>query len=230
MPPRATSTASTSPGPAGSRARAAPDKAGIPDNAVHPSDRAGWRQWLERHHTRADGLWLVMDKKAAGRINLSYDDAVEEALCFGWIDSKTGMLDVTRTLLWMAPRQRKSGWSKPNKERVERMISAGLMHPSGLVKIEAAKANGTWSLLDAVEALEVPQDLRAAFARHPGAAANFEAFSRSVKRGILEWIVQAKKDATRAARIEQTASMAARNERANQWTGPKKGASGAAGA
>jgi uncharacterized protein YdeI (YjbR/CyaY-like superfamily) len=142
---------------------------------------------------------------------------VEEALCFGWVDSKPGKIDEERSSLYFAPRKPKSGWSKPNKVRIERMIAAGLMTPAGLAKIETAKKDGSWEKLDGVEMLEVPPDLEQAFKQFKSSKANFEAFPRSVKRGILEWIVQAKKPETRAKRVEETVRLAAENKRANQW-------------
>jgi uncharacterized protein YdeI (YjbR/CyaY-like superfamily) len=162
-------------------------------------------------------VWLISYKKAANKPAVSYDEAVEEALCFGWIDSKPGKLDDARTMLYFAPRKRGSKWSKPNKERVARLLEAGLMAPAGLAKVEAAKLDGTWTALDAVEALEVPPDLAAALAQYPQAAEFWEAFPRSVKRGILEWIVSAKKPDTRANRVNETARLASENKRANQW-------------
>lgn len=189
----------------------------LPPNAVHPLTRADWRAWLAANHTRPDGVWLVTFKKATGRPRVEYGDAVEEALCFGWVDSKPGKLDADRSLLWFAPRKPGSGWSKPNKDRVERLTAAGLMTPAGLAKVDAAKRDGTWAMLDAVEALEIPPDLAAALAAAPPAADHFAAFPRSAKRGILEWIVQAKRPETRAKRVAETARLAATNERANQW-------------
>jgi uncharacterized protein YdeI (YjbR/CyaY-like superfamily) len=188
-----------------------------PPNSVHPPTRAVWRAWLEKHHARPDGVWVITYKKAAGKPTLSYDDLVEEALCFGWVDSKPGKLDAERTMLYVAPRKAGSGWAKPNKDRVERLLAAGEMAPAGSAKVEAAMADGSWAKLDAVEALVVPDDLAAAFGRHPGSAGFYEAFPRSAKRGILEWIVQAKRPETRANRVEETARLAAKNERANQW-------------
>jgi len=188
-----------------------------PPNSVHPKSRAAWRAWLEANHSRGEGVWLVTFKKAAGKPRVEYDEAVEEALCFGWVDSKPAKLDAERSMLWFAPRKAGTGWSKPNKERVARMVAAGRMAPAGLAKVEAAKADGSWEKLDAVERLEVPADLARAFRARPDSRANFDAFPRSVKRGILEWILQAKKPETRARRVEETARLAAENRRANQW-------------
>ncbi len=189
----------------------------LPRNATHPKTRAAWREWLESHHTQTEGVWLVSYKKATDKPRFDYEDSVEEAICFGWIDSKVNKLDEERSMLWFAPRKPKTGWSNPNKERVGRMLAAGLMHPAGLAKVEQARADGTWNALDEVEALQVPPDLAKALAVYPNAAANFDAFPRSVKRGILEWIVVAKKVETRARRISETARLADQNLRANQW-------------
>lgn len=188
-----------------------------PENSLHPEDRAAWRAWLMANHTQTTGVWVITWKKAAERPTPSYDDLVEEALCFGWVDSKPGKLDALRTMLYFAPRKVGSAWSRPNKQRVERLVAAGQMHASGQAKIDAAKADGSWTLLDAVEDLVIPADLGAALDRHPEARQHFEAFPRSAKRGILEWIAQAKRPETRARRIEETASLAAVNQRANQW-------------
>lgn len=188
-----------------------------PANSVHPETRRAWRQWLQKNHARAEGVWLISFKKETGRPRVEYDEAVEEALCFGWIDSKPNKLDEERSLLWFAPRKPGTGWSRLNKERVERLIASGRMTPAGLARVDAAKADGSWSALDAVEALTIPADLRVALRSHAGAAAFFDAFPRSVKRGILEWIQNAKKPETRARRVEETARLAAENKRANQW-------------
>lgn len=188
-----------------------------PENSVHPLTRAEWRAWLDANHTRPQGVWLVTFKKATGKPRIEYDEAVEEALCYGWIDSKANKLDEERSLLWFAPRKPGTGWSKPNKERVERMLAQGLMMPPGLAKIEAAKADGAWYALDAVERLELPGDLVEAFAQNPPAQEFWDAFPRSAKRGILEWISTAKTPATRARRVLETATLAAQNQRANQW-------------
>lgn len=184
---------------------------------VHPKTRAEWRAWLEQNHTQAEGVWLVTFKKATGKPRVEYGEAVEEALCFGWIDSKANALDEERAMLWMSPRKPRTGWSRLNKERIERLIADGRMTPAGLVKIEAAQQDGSWNALDAVEALELPPDLEKALAEYGAARQNFEAFPPSVKKGILGWISSAKRPETRSKRIEETAGLAAENIRANQW-------------
>lgn len=180
-------------------------------------DRAEWRAWLTENHRTATGVWLVFYKKSSGKPHLSYDEAVEEALCFGWIDSKPGKLDDERSMRYHSPRKPKSNWSKPNKERVERLTAAGLMTENGLKMVELAKQTGTWTALDEVEELIVPPDLQAELETQPTAATHFAAFPRSVKRGILEWILNAKTPETRQKRIAETVRLAAENIRANQY-------------
>ncbi|MBD2232016.1 YdeI/OmpD-associated family protein [Phormidium tenue] len=192
----------------------------VPENSVQVESRAEWREWLAANHTRPAGIWLITYKKRSGRPYVSYDEVVEEALCFGWIDSKGNKLDDDRTMLWMAPRQPGTGWSALNKRRIAALTEAGVMMPLGLAKIEAAKLDGSWELLDAIERLEVPADLAAAFRENDLAKANFEAFPRSAKRGILEWIASAKRAETRHRRIAETVDLAAQNIRANSW--PKR--------
>ena len=196
--------------------------ADLPDNAVQPGSRDEWRAWLEANHTRTVGVWLVMAKKASGKPRVDYAEAVEEALCFGWIDSKAGTVDEERSRLWMAPRKPGTGWSRLNKTRVERLVAEGRMAAPGLAKIEAAKADGSWSALDASEALEMPPELEAALAGFPDAERHFHAFPPSARKAILQWIGLAKRPETRAARIAETARLANENVRANQWRPPSE--------
>jgi uncharacterized protein YdeI (YjbR/CyaY-like superfamily) len=183
----------------------------------HAETRAQWRAWLEEHAATAPGVWLVTWKKASGRPVLSYEEAVSEALAFGWVDSKGNRLDDERTLLWFTRRKRGSGWARPNKRRIAELEAAGLLTEAGRAVVEAARADGSWTLLDDVEDLVVPPDLAAAFDAVPGSRENWEAFPRSARRGVLEWIVQAKTAPTRAKRIAETAEKAGRGERAHQW-------------
>jgi uncharacterized protein YdeI (YjbR/CyaY-like superfamily) len=187
------------------------------EERFQPDSLEDWRAWLAEHHGRRDGVWLVTWRVGSGGPRITYEEAVEQALCFGWVDSRPRALDERRTMLWFAPRKPGSGWSRPNKQRVERLLAAGLMAPAGRAVVERAQADGSWALLDAVEDLVVPDDLAAALAAHPPAAESWDAFPRSVRRGILEWIVQAKRPGTRAERIRETAEKAQRGERANQW-------------
>ncbi|MEL6381998.1 MAG: YdeI/OmpD-associated family protein [Cyanobacteria bacterium J06626_18] len=193
-----------------------------PPNSFHALTAEDWRAWLADNHQTAENIWLITYKKATGQPTFSYDTAVEEALCFGWIDSLPRKLDDARKMLYFAPRKSGSGWSRPNKERVERMIAAGKMTLAGLAKVQAAKADGSWERLDAIENLVLPEDLAAALVAQSPAVQHWEAFPRSVKRGILEWIASAKRSTTRLKRIQETAELAQRNERANQWQGRKR--------
>jgi uncharacterized protein YdeI (YjbR/CyaY-like superfamily) len=187
---------------------------------VEPATLQGWRDWLAANHPTSGSVWLVYLKKGSGKAAFAPEEAVEEALCWGWIDSLPRKLDDERSMLLFSPRTATSLWSALNKRRVERMIAEGRMQPPGLTKIMAAKADGTWDGLNEVETLMVPTDLAAAFAARPRSGAQFDAFPRSAKRGILEWILQAKTSDTRAKRVAETADKAAVGERANQWRKP----------
>jgi uncharacterized protein YdeI (YjbR/CyaY-like superfamily) len=178
-------------------------------------DRAAWRAWLEANHTNRRGVWLVYYKKESGKPRVAYDDAVEEALCFGWVDSVPNRIDEDRFRQLFSPRSVKSPWSALNKRRVEQLIAQGRMTPAGLAKIEAAKANGMWDAYDAIEALTVPDDLRAALDAVPAAATHFDGFSPSSKKNILWWIESARKPETRARRIAETVEKAAHGLKAN---------------
>jgi uncharacterized protein YdeI (YjbR/CyaY-like superfamily) len=156
---------------------------------------------------------LVLWRKRSGRTGLTYDQAVEEALCFGWIDGRAAKLDDRRTMVRFTPRKRGSGWARSNKVRVERLLAEGRMVEAGLARIEEAKRDGSWTRLDAVEDLAVPDDLAAAFAGHPGSRERWDSFPRSVRRAILDWIAQARRPETRTRRVGETARQAAMGER-----------------
>lgn len=174
-----------------------------------------WRDWLERQHGQADSIWLVSYKKHVEDKYVAQSDIIDEALCFGWIDSLPGKLDADRTMLRLSPRKPGSAWSRVNKDKVARLIMDGRMRAPGLAKVEAAQRDGSWTFLDDVDALIIPEDLVKALAAHLNAAANFDAFPKSSRRGILEWIKQAKKPETRERRISETARLAAMGVRAN---------------
>ncbi len=147
--------------------------------------REEWRGWLEANHAHSPGIWLVTYKKGSGKPHLPYDDVVEEARCFGWIDSLRNKLDAERSKLLLTPRKPGSPWSALNKRRVEKLIAEGVMTPAGLAKIEAARLDGSWAALDAAEALEEPPELSAALAADPDARRGFDAFRDSVKKPLL---------------------------------------------
>jgi len=181
----------------------------------HPLNRGEWRDWLTENYAKSSGIWFVYFKKQTGKPRVSYDEAVEEALCFGWIDSLPRKFDEERSKLLFTPRKPKSVWSKLNKMRIEKLIKNGLMTKSGLVKIEAAKKDGSWNILDDSDNLKMSPDLVQELKAEKEAEKNFNAFSDSIKRTILAWIGSAKRAETRKARIIKTVEMAKQNKRAN---------------
>jgi len=172
-------------------------------------DRAAWRAWLVEHHESSPGIWLVYFKKASHQPSVTYDEAVEEALCFGWIDSKVHGLDDERYMQVYTPRKTGSIWSKLNKERIERVITEGLMTEAGIAKIRAAKQDGSWALLDAVDDLIEPDELRAALDADRNARANYDSFADSVKKQALYWVYSAKRERNKSDRIAQIVEAAA---------------------
>lgn len=180
-------------------------------------DRAALRAWLERHHERRESVWLRL-RKGAPDGTLSYDEAVEEGLCFGWIDSTSNRYDESSYLVLYAPRKRGSGWSRSNKRRLERLEAQGLVHPAGRAVLDAARADGSWTLLDSAEAGEVPGDLAAALRDGPAEArAQWDAFSPSAQKRLLSWVALARRPRTRADRIARIVADAAEGREANQW-------------
>jgi uncharacterized protein YdeI (YjbR/CyaY-like superfamily) len=179
---------------------------------VEVRSRSALRSWLAANHARKDPVWLISHKKNSPHY-LAYDDIVEEALCFGWIDSTARSLDEMRSMLLLSPRRKASPWSKVNKARVASLARAGLIETPGWAKIEAAKKDGTWSILDDVEALVVPDDLARALKKNAAARKHFEAYPPSVKKGFLWKIKSAKKPETREKWIAKTVELAAQNRR-----------------
>ncbi len=184
---------------------------------VHPLDRASWRAWLEENHATSPGVWLIAFKKETGRPRVEYEEAVEEALCFGWIDSVPGKMDDGKFKQLFTPRKPRSNWAGTNKARVEKLTAAGLMRPAGQRMVDLAKQTGTWDALNEVEQQIEPPDLLAAFDAFEKAKQNWSAFSPSSRRAILDWIRQAKTAETRQKRINETATLAEQNVKANQW-------------
>jgi uncharacterized protein YdeI (YjbR/CyaY-like superfamily) len=181
---------------------------------VEVKSRADWRNWLQANHRQAESIWLVSYKRSSPHY-LAYAEIVEEALCFGWIDSRPAKLDERRSMLLLSPRKPGSNWSKLNKDRVAALSAAGLIAPAGQAKIDQARRDGTWDALNSVDALEMPADLTAALRQHPPAETNFAAFPPSTRRGILDWLLSAKTESTRAQRLSEIAILAAQNIRAN---------------
>lgn len=180
------------------------------------TSRSVLRAWLEANHASAKGVWVVRHVKSAGG-TVTWNDVVEEALAFGWIDNLPRKRDDGRSMLLVTPRKPRSAWSAKNKAHVAELERQGLMAEPGRKVVEAAKTSGAWVALDEVSRLVVPEDLAAALDALPPARTSWDAFPPSVRRGILEWIGNAKRQETRAARVSETARLAQRGERANQW-------------
>jgi uncharacterized protein YdeI (YjbR/CyaY-like superfamily) len=178
--------------------------------SLYAADRAEWRTWLEKHHASSPGIALVFYKKGTGKPCVTYDEAVEEALCYGWIDSRKNALDAERYTFMFSPRKKGSGWSRSNKARVEKLIATGRMTAPGLAKMEAARRDGSWTVLDATENPTPPPALIKALARSKPARRHFESLNPSPRKLLLRWIASAKRAETRTERIEATVTAAAR--------------------
>jgi uncharacterized protein YdeI (YjbR/CyaY-like superfamily) len=181
----------------------------------HAKTRNEWRSWLAENHQSEKSVWLIIYKKGSDTPSVYYPEAVDEALCFGWIDSKPNKRDENSYYQFFSKRNPKSNWSKVNKDKVAKLIAQGLIQPEGYKMIELAKKNGTWTALDEVENITIPDDLQELFSTNKTAFDHWEKFPRSSKRGILEWIMTAKKPETRQKRIEETVRLAADNIKAN---------------
>jgi len=186
---------------------------------VEVRSRAELRAWFGANHARPKGVWLVTHKKSGGDLHLPYEAVVRECLCFGWIDSLGRAKDGARTMLYVAPRKAGSNWSRVNKAHVEALAAEGLIAPPGRAAIDRAKTDGTWAALDGVEALEVPPDLALALDA-AGARAVWDGFPRSVRRGALEVLLNARRAVTRAAKVAAIAEAATQGERPFQWRRP----------
>ncbi|WP_432713651.1 YdeI/OmpD-associated family protein [Pedobacter sp.] len=182
-----------------------------------PASQQEWRQWLLENHSSKQSVWLIYSKKKANNPTLTWTQAVDEALCFGWIDSKAKPLDDEKYLQFFCQRKPNSGWSKINKLKVEQLIEQGLMTKAGCESIEKAKQNGSWNILDDVEELVIPDDLEKEFNIHPGSKEFFMNLSKSVKKQMLHWLVQAKKLETRQKRINIITESAAKKQKPEQF-------------
>ena len=183
-----------------------------PEEQLEFLDRAAWREWLEQHHESEGSIWLIFHKQSSPTTGISYEEAVEEALCFGWIDSKVHRIDEHRYRQYFSVRKPAGVWNGLNKARVERLRGQGLMTDAGERAIDVAKSNGSWEFLDEIEAMVLPDDLADALSQHPGAREAYESFSKTKKQGILFWVKQAKRATTRADRIHRTAIAASNGE------------------
>ncbi len=168
-----------------------------------PTDKQHWREWLELNHIECDAIWVIFYKKKSPDFNLSWSDSVDEALCFGWIDSVKKTIDDERFKQYFSKRKSKSNWSKVNKDKVKLFIEQGLMREQGLLSIDIAKENGSWTILDNVEALIIPEDLKRELENHKDSMEFYESLSKSVKKGLLYWVISAKRAETRQKRIAE---------------------------
>lgn len=185
-------------------------------NAIfYAKDRAAWRAWLAENHVKEQNIWLQLYKKDANVSSVSYSEAVDEALCFGWIDSTVRKHDAQSRVQFFCKRKPKSNWSAVNKRKVAYLIENGLMTEAGLKLVEIAKEIGTWTASDEVENLVIPMDLQTAFSENETALTHFTAFSRSAKKVILSWLLSAKRPETRQKRIVEIVAKAAENKKAN---------------
>jgi uncharacterized protein YdeI (YjbR/CyaY-like superfamily) len=181
---------------------------------IEPESREDFRQWLLKNWKTGNGVWIIYSKKSAKPVRLTYDEVVEECLCFGWIDGTAGKVDEDPTKNYISPRKPSSGWSAVNKRRIEDLLAKGLFHESGLDCIERAKENGSWTLNDRAESLTIPVELEDEFKKYPNAGSNFHAFPDRSKKIILQWYYTAKTEETKKRRIAEIASQAASNKRA----------------
>jgi len=171
-----------------------------------PSDREAWRNWLEQNHNEQPSVWLILYKANSGKFNLSWSEAVDEALCFGWIDSIRRPIDEEKFIQFFSKRKPKSNWSRINKQKIEKLFAEGKMTAAGINSIEVAKENGSWTILDDIEALVIPPDLETELAAHSVANEFFQDLSKSIKKQILYWLDSAKREETRNKRLQTIVS------------------------
>ncbi|WP_319480921.1 YdeI/OmpD-associated family protein [uncultured Draconibacterium sp.] len=184
---------------------------------VCPESRTDWRSWLEKNHQLKQSVWLIYFKSSTKVASVSWSEAVDEALCFGWIDSTKKTIDNERYMQYFSKRKPNSIWSKINKDKVDYLISKNLMQEAGYKSIEIAKKNGSWFILDEVEALIIPADLKKELDKRVGALEYYESLSKSVKKILLGWVVLAKRAETRKKRIIEIAENASRKQQPKQF-------------
>lgn len=177
----------------------------------YPKSTIAWREWLEKNHLLKQAVWLLFYSKSSGKESITWSEAVDVALCFGWIDSKKVKIDAESSHQFFSKRKAKSTWSKINKQKVQQLIESELMSEEGLKSIEIAKQNGSWTILDAIEELVIPEDLEAEFANKPNAQEFYSNLSKSVKKAILQWLVLARTAETRNKRIAEIIECADQN-------------------
>ncbi len=182
-----------------------------------PNSKQEWRKWLEINHNKKEAIWLIFYKKKSPNYNLNWSESVDEALCFGWIDSVKKTIDSERYKQYFSKRKAKSNWSKINKDKVKTLIELGLMNQEGYKSIEIAKENSSWTFLDNVEALIVPDDLKEEFVNYNGSMEYYDSLSKSAKKILLYWVVSAKRKVTRQNRILEIVENASKNMKPKQF-------------
>ena len=183
----------------------------------YPETKEQWRDWLEKNHTSRENIWLIQFNKSANKPGISWSDAVDEALCFGWIDSVKRRYDEQSTIQYFSKRKSKGTWSKINKDKVAMLIANGKMTKAGLDCIESAKANGSWEILDEVDAMVMPDDLLESLKSKPIAHDYFLGLSLSTRKAMLQWLVLAKRAETRQKRVDEIVSLAAIQRKPKQF-------------
>ena len=184
---------------------------------ICPKNKNEWREWLELNHKKKDAVWLIFYKKSSPNFNLSWSESVDESLCFGWIDSTKKSIDQERFKQYFSKRRPKSNWSKVNKDKIKSLIDQGLFKEAGYKSIEIAKENGSWTILDGIENLEIPNDLEQELSGHKGAKEYFDSLSKSVKKALLYWVVSAKRRETRIKRILEIVESASAGMKPKQF-------------
>ena len=184
---------------------------------IYPNSRQQWRQWLQENHDRKQSIWLIYYKKTSSIPTVSWSEAVDEALCFGWIDSKKQSIDEEKYMQFFCRRKSNSTWSKINKAKIQHLAEAGLMTQAGFNSIETAKLNGSWAILDEVEELIIPEDLEQEFQKSPGSKSYFLSLSMSDRKNILQWLMLAKRQQTRLKRIQEIGELAVQKLKSSQF-------------
>ena len=182
-----------------------------------PSNQQEWRNWLELNHVNESAVWLVFYKKNSPNFNLSWSESVDEALCFGWIDSTKKTIDSEKFKQYFSKRKEKSNWSKINKDKIRFLKEKGLITKQGFKSIEIAKKNGSWTILDDVESLVTPKELENEFGNHPGSREYFNGLSNSAKKILLYWVISAKRKETRQKRVLEIAENASNKMKPKQF-------------
>jgi uncharacterized protein YdeI (YjbR/CyaY-like superfamily) len=178
---------------------------------IYLKNDAEWRKWLHQHHDTTPGIYLIFYKVDHEKDSMRWEEAVKVALCYGWIDSTVKSLGDGKRRQYFCPRKPKSVWSKVNKTHIKELTANGLMHDSGIQKIEAAKKDGSWKALDDVENGVIPKDLQNAFERHSKAFRNYKNFTRGQRKSYLYWLNHAKREETREKRISEIIELCSAN-------------------